>query len=294
MSYLYLSNLRVTQMSAANRIATYSVSIEVPAPSAAVFTRLTTLSNWWPEVYVGPPLQPDSEFIFRIGDSHYSKNKVVEFTPDKRVVWLTTESNREQDDFDWSGTQFIFDLTPNAASTRIQFTYDGVVKPTESDRLVQICDMTIKEILYSYLTSYTTSFEVEKSGHELFQCIQQVKKWWGGNDLEGKTTALNDEFTIHHPGAHLSTQKLIEVVPDMRFVWLVTEGRLYWLKKDQHEWTGTKMIFEINERTTTTVLHFTHAGLTPEKESFERCSQGWDTVIKDYLFNYVSHGIAHF
>jgi len=277
-----------------NKPALYSVSIEVPATSDMAFTRLCTLSNWWPEEYVGAPLQLNTEFILRTGDSHYSKNKVTEFQPGKRVVWLTTESARRTDDFDWTGTKFIFDLTPNGGKTQIKFTYDGVVKPNEEDRLIDICNLCIKEMLYTYLTSYTTTIEVDPSAAELFRCIQDVSKWWGGKDLEGKTTTLNDEFTIHHPGAHLTTQKLIEVVPDKRMVWLVTQGRLHWLKKDQNEWTGTKIIFDIHETGKTTTLQFTHVGLTPAKESFERVSQGWDTVIKDYLFNFVSRGIAHF
>ena len=272
----------------------YSVSIEVAATPAESFKKLSTLSNWWPEEFVGPPIQLNSEFIFRIGDSHYSKNKVIEYQPDKRVVWLTTESARSSDDFDWSGTKFIFDLTPNAANTRIEFTYDGVVKPNEADRLTHICDMTIKDMLYAYLTSYTATIEINKPGAELFRCIQDVSKWWGGKDLTGNSAGLNDEFTIDHPGSHLTIQKLIEVIPDKRIVWLVTKGCLPWLKKDQNEWTGTKIIFEIEEAGNKTILHFTHAGLNPAKESFERVSQGWDTVIKDYLFNFVSHGIAHF
>jgi hypothetical protein len=276
-----------------NKPINYSLSIGVPVTATDAFDKLTSLQNWWPEEFVGPPLQLHSEFIFRIGASHYSKNKVIEFAPDKSVAWLTTESHRNSDDFDWSGTKFIFDLTPKSPNAVIKFTYDGVVKANEADRLVQICDMTVKEMLYNYLTSYSTSIEVETSAAELFRCIKDVSKWWGGSDFEGNSESLNDEFTINHPGSHLTTQKLVEVVPDKRMVWLVTEGRLHWLK-DQYEWTGSKMIFEIKQLTHTTALTFTHSGLTPEKESFERCSQGWTTVIKDYLFNFVSHGKAHF
>ena len=275
--------------------AQYSVSIEVPSPPSTVFTQLTALQNWWPEEYVGDVLQLDSEFIFRIGDSHYSKNKVVEFNPGKRLVWLTTESHRQSGDFDWSGTKFIFEITPHAGNTQVQFTYDGVVLAHEAERLVHICDMTIKEMLYNYLTSYTTNIEVNRPSTELFQCItQDVSKWWGGKDLAGKTCKLGDQFTIHHPGAHFSTQKLVEVIPNKRLAWLVTEGRLHWLRKDQNEWTNTKMVFELMEKANTTILHFTHVGLTPEKECYERVSQGWTTVINDYLFNWVTKGIAHF
>jgi hypothetical protein len=72
--------------------------------------------------------------------------------PNKKVVWVTTESIRKTDNYDWTGTKFIFELTPKSDNTMLKFTYDGVVLEHEYDRLVQICDMTIKEILYNFIT----------------------------------------------------------------------------------------------------------------------------------------------
>ena len=87
---------------------------------------------------------------------------------------------------------------------------------------------------------------------------------------------------------------MVEVVPNKKIVWFVIESDLHWLKKDPKEWTGTKMIFEITSKTGISALHFTHEGLIPEKESYGRCSQGWDMVIKDWLFNFIVHDTAHF
>src|SRR5689334_15707064 len=78
----------------------------------------------------------------------------------------------------------------------------------------------------------------------------------------------NDEFVICHPGRHYSKQKLIEMVPNKRIVWLVTDSTLNWLEKDQHEWTNTRMIFDIVTKDHKTMLHFTHEGLIPEKECY--------------------------
>jgi uncharacterized protein YndB with AHSA1/START domain len=139
---------------------------------------------------------------------------------------------------------------------------------------------------------FTATIELEKSSRDVFKTItDDVAKWWGGNDLEGSSTKLNDEFVIHHPGAHYSKQKLVEVIPGKRVVWLVTESELSWLEKDKHEWTNTKMIFEIAVEGDKTLLRFTHEGLVPEKECYERCAhEGWDIVIKDWLFNFITHG----
>jgi hypothetical protein len=77
-------------------------------------------------------------------------------------------------------------------------------------------------------------------------------------------------------------------------VWLVTESTLDWLQKDKHEWKNTKMIFEIVPKGDKTVLHFTHDGLVPEKECYLLCHEGWNTVIKDYLFYFITEGKPHF
>ena len=137
--------------------------------------------------------------------------------------------------------------------------------------------------------SYTATIEVANSPEDVFNHIKDVSKWWS-KDFEGSSTKLNDEFVICHPGSHYSKQKLIEVVANKKIVWLVTDSELDWLEKDKHEWTNTKMVFEITTEGNRTEIHFTHEGLAPEKECFARCEQGWNMVIKDRLFNFITVG----
>jgi hypothetical protein len=137
--------------------------------------------------------------------------------------------------------------------------------------------------------SYTATIEVAKSAEDVFNCIGEVSKWWS-KDFEGSSAKLNDEFVICHPGRHYSKQKLIEVIPHQKIVWLVTDSKLDWLKKDEHEWTNTKMVFEITAKADKTLLHFTHEGLVPEKECYAMCEQGWNMVIKDWLFKFITEG----
>ena len=140
-------------MTSQNYIKTnYTVAIEIEKSSNDVFDHLIDLKNWWPEDFAGENIKLDSEFVFTTGDSHYSKNKVVEFVPDEKVVWLTIEGVRKTDNFEWTGTKMIFELTPKCDNTILKFTYDGVVFEDEYDRLVQICDMTIKEMFYNFIT----------------------------------------------------------------------------------------------------------------------------------------------
>jgi uncharacterized protein YciI len=142
--------------------------------------------------------------------------------------------------------------------------------------------------------SYTAFIELAKSPGEVFHGItQEVPNWWGGKDFTGCSIKLNDEFVINHPGAHYSKQKLTEFVQDKKIVWQVVESKLNWLK-DQEEWTNTRMIFEIISTGYSSILHFTHEGLVPEKESYDTCSKGWSMVIKEWLPDFIINGKPHF
>ncbi|MFA6084622.1 SRPBCC family protein [Mucilaginibacter sp.] len=276
--------------------AKYSVAIELTRPLSDVFDHLIDLSKWWPEEFEGESLQPGSEFVLKTGDGHYSKNKVIKFVPNQKLTWQTTESRRKSDGFDWTGTKMIFELSKRGDHTFLEFTYDGVVLEEEADRLVQICDITLKELFYNFINkSFTVAITVPNSPQEVFNRItDDVAKWWGGPDLTGSTQKLNNEFIIHHPGAHYSKQQLVEVTPNEKLVWLVTESTLDWLKKDKQEWKNTKMIFELTTKDDKTMLHFTHEGLVPEKECYALCHDGWNTVIKDYLFHLLTENKSYF
>ena len=137
--------------------------------------------------------------------------------------------------------------------------------------------------------SYTATIDSAKPPQHVFECVLDVSKWWGGKDLQGNTRVLNDEFTIKHGDVHYSKQRMIELVPGRKVVWLITESRLAWLE-NMHEWTDTRLVFEITPKGDGALLHFTHQGLVPEQECYATCSAGWSLVIKDYLSNFITGG----
>ena len=88
---------------------------------------------------------------------------------------------------------------------------------------------------------------------------------------------------------HFSKQRLIEVIPDKKVVWLVTESRLNFVKK-KSEWTGTKISFEIAKQGSKTELRFTHLGLVPEFECYGGCSNAWSQLIGQSLLSLITTG----
>ena len=146
-------NIKTIKMRGPNyTTARYTTAIEVAKSPDEVFNHIINdVPKFWPEEFKGRSSELNDEFIFTSEGGHYSKNKVVELIPNKKVVWLVTESTRETDNFDWTGTKMVFELSPNVSHTLLEFTYDGIILEGEYDRLVQICDMVIKEMLYNFM-----------------------------------------------------------------------------------------------------------------------------------------------
>ena len=87
----------------------------------------------------------------------------------------------------------------------------------------------------------------------------------------------------------MSKQKLVEVIPDKKVVWLVTGSKLNFIE-DESEWTGTKISFELANDDGKTQVHFTHIGLVPKAECYIDCVRGWDHYIKGSLFKLLMTG----
>lgn len=138
---------------------------------------------------------------------------------------------------------------------------------------------------------FTMRFELDQTASEIFNAINDVRAWWS-EDFSGRSVEMDDEFDVRFGDVHYSRQRLIEVVPGHRVVWLVTDSRLNFLK-DKDEWTGTKIVFEISELGGRCQLKFTHVGLVPEIECFQDCRSGWTQFLKNSLLDLIQKGEGH-
>jgi hypothetical protein len=135
---------------------------------------------------------------------------------------------------------------------------------------------------------YTVSITVHAAADVAFKGINSVTKWWTEH-VEGSSEKLHDEFTVRFDDVHVSKQKLIEVIPGKKVVWLVTDSNLNFVE-DRQAWTNTKIIFEIDENLGETKIRFTHVGLSREVECFDACSNAWSQYIKGSLFSLLTKG----
>ena len=98
-----------------------------------VFNAINNVGGWWVGQVEGNSEKLGDEFIYRYEDMHYSKHKLTEVIPYKKIVWLTTDSqlNFTIDKNEWADTQIIFDISEKDNQTQVHFTHSGLVPKLE-------------------------------------------------------------------------------------------------------------------------------------------------------------------
>lgn len=136
--------------------------------------------------------------------------------------------------------------------------------------------------------SFTTTFSVNQTPEEAFHAINNVRGWWS-EEIEGSTAKVGDEFRYQYQNLHTCTMKLVELVPDKRIAWLVTDNHFSFIK-DKTEWKGTRVVFDIAKKDDKTEIHFTHEGLVPAYECYSVCSDAWGSYIRGRLKSLIVTG----
>ena len=137
------------------------------------------------------------------------------------------------------------------------------------------------------MSGYSTTLVVCATPEQVYDAVVHPRAWWG-EAVFGRSVTPGDEFTFEVPGVHWSRLRVVESSP-ARVVWEVVDARIEYVA-ERDEWTGTRIVFELEPVPEGARLRFSHQGLMPELECYDSCSQAWASLVQGSLRRLVTEG----
>lgn len=111
----------------------FTTTISVDQTPKEAFRAITNVRGWWSEEIEGTTDKLHGEFNYHYQDLHRAEIKIIEFIPEKKVVWLVKENYFKftKDKSEWTGTKIIFEISQKDNKTQIHFTHLGLVPEYE-------------------------------------------------------------------------------------------------------------------------------------------------------------------
>ncbi len=111
----------------------FSTSILVDKSPTEVFNAINNVTGWWQGEIKGNTEKINDEFTYQMSDIHFSKQKIVESIPYKKIAWQVTDSNLSfvNKTDEWTGTTIEFNIQPEGKKTKVTFTHHGLAPTVE-------------------------------------------------------------------------------------------------------------------------------------------------------------------
>jgi len=135
--------------------------------------------------------------------------------------------------------------------------------------------------------NYQSSIQTNVAHEQAFAEIGRVAKWWNKR-VTGSSEKIGDRFKVDF-GPTWVEFRVVESVANQKIVWEVTDCYLHWIH-DKTEWTGTKIVWELEQANAYTKVTMTHVGLTPAAECFDACEAGWNFYVGESLLKLFTEG----
>ena len=118
-----------------NKAQNYTTTFTVAKTPKEVFAAINNVHVWWtgePGIE-GSTDKLGDEFTYRYAPHHYSKQKITELIPGKKIAWLVVDSsiNFVKDKSEWKGTKITFEIAKKGDKTEVRFTHVGLVPDIE-------------------------------------------------------------------------------------------------------------------------------------------------------------------
>lgn len=126
------------------------------------------------------------------------------------------------------------------------------------------------------MDNYTSTMVVKTTVDKTYDSlIHGIPLWWT-EMFEGSSAQVNDVFTIRFGDSIHKTMRVKEATQGSKVVWEVEDSLIALPElKNQTEWIGTTIVWEMETKEDGTMLKVTHLGLNPAVECYDICTNGW-------------------
>jgi hypothetical protein len=154
----------------------FTTGILVDQTAKEVFNAINNVRGWWSENINGNTDKLNAEFLYNYKDVHICKMKIVEFVPNKKVVWhvLNNHFNFTEDKSEWVNTKVIFEISEKDGKTQLQFTHEGLVPQYEC---YQVCNDAWTSYIQGSLKNLITSGKGKPNTKENDLNAELIEKW---------------------------------------------------------------------------------------------------------------------
>ena len=111
----------------------YTTAFTVDQTPEEAFAAINDVRGWWSGNIEGSTDKLGDEWTYRYKDIHYSKQKITELIPGKKVVWHVLDSylNFIEDKTEWNDTKITFDISKKGDQTEVRFSHMGLTPEVE-------------------------------------------------------------------------------------------------------------------------------------------------------------------
>jgi hypothetical protein len=142
-----------------------TVAFVVDKTPQEAFAAINNVRAWWSGQIEGVTDDLGAEWTYRYKDVHYSKQKIIEMSQAKKVVWLVVDSylNFVKDRDEWNGTKITFGIAAKGGKTEVTFTHVGL---TPNDECYDACSDAWGSYIKGSLRNLITSGKGEPNPKE--------------------------------------------------------------------------------------------------------------------------------
>ncbi|MCW2133056.1 SRPBCC family protein [Arthrobacter sp. VKM Ac-2550] len=138
------------------------------------FRAITNVRGWWSGEIEGGTETLGDEFTYRVQGIHYSKFRITELVPAKKVAWLVLDSYLSfiHDKEEWTGTTVNFELFERDGLTQLRFTHEGLLPAHEC---FDVCSDAWGEYINGSLRHLITTGSGLPNSYERDEVIEGVR-----------------------------------------------------------------------------------------------------------------------